>query len=405
MNKNKILFIALHYPPSEGIADIRATNIARELSLSDYRITVLTANKSYYKTTSKHIPKEIENIPTIRVSFPIRLGGGNLKTNKFIPNVLKRIILKLLPIFGLDYLSFWQKNAIKEVIKRNEKYDYIIATGPPFSNFLLAKKLAKKLDAKYILDYRDLWNFSPHNETKKISIKKEKRILENAYLTICISNSMENLLQNKFEIKKSIVMTNGFNSEVFKPIKKKKFNKFTMSYVGRFYPPKRVIDPIFKAFKYIKENNTSIFVKLSFVYCGHSGSYIEAKAKEYNIAEIIINKNLVTREESFSVTKSSDLSIVITSVKTEANLSDKSILTGKVFEAIGMNTHILCIAPNNTDIRNLISQQDKGSAFTGEQIEDIAQFIIHKEKNRHQIKEKSKFEWSNVIKKIKAELV
>lgn len=408
--KKKILFIALHFPPSEGVADIRATNIARELSRLNYDVTVLTANKSYYKKISKIIPKEIEGISTIRVSFILRFGSGNLIGNKYIPKIARRIILKILPYIGLDYLSFWQRNAIKEVIKKQEKFDYILATGPPFSNFILAKKLAKKLQTKYILDYRDLWTLSPHLHKefhRKASIGKEKSVLNKAATVFFVSNSMQKAMEEIFNVKDSVVISNGFNKDSFSAIPKQKYNNFTISYVGMFYQPKRVIDPVFKALSSIKKEDRNSYKNISFIYCGRSGKYIEEKAREFDILDIIKNRGLVPREESFSVTKSSNLSLVITSVNKEANLSDKSIITGKVFEALGMDTKVLCVAPNKSDIRDVIKTQSKGIVFNGEETKKIAQFIIDEmnnyKANKHTI-EGSIFEWSQLIKKMNIEL-
>jgi len=411
LNKSKkILFIALHYPPSEGIADIRATNMVRELVNLGHDVTVLTAKENYYKRKSSHLPKDINKIKIIRVPFNIRLGTGNLKENKKIPNIIRRILLKFLPIIGMDYLSFWKKNAIKRIKELNKNFDYVIATGPPYSTFSLAKKLADIFNAKYILDYRDLWNFSPHQKSNNknfITIRKEKKLLENAFLVIFVSESMQKIVKENFNVNNSIIITNGFNRKSLDSIPIQNFNKFTISYTGRFYPPKRVIDPLFKVFKNLKKNNKEIYDNLNFIYCGPDKNCIEKKALKYDIYDLLINKGLVPREESFSITKSSNLSVVITSVFSNASLSDKSILTGKLFETIGLNTKILAIAPFKTDIRTIFSKYNIGSVFSGEEIEKIAQFIINEFNSNNEIKvqENCIFEWAELIKKLDKNLI
>lgn len=405
MNK-KILFIALHYPPSEGVADIRATNIAKNLEKNNFEVTVLSLNKDYYIKKSTKLNDEIERIKTLRVKYFLRLDAGNVKGNVSIPYIFRRIILKILPYIGLDYLFFWQRNAIKKVLKENVKYDFILATGPPFSNFLLAKRLSKKLKVKFLIDYRDPWTLTAHgtNASKNwINKKIEQSILNSSSLVVFNSPSMQKVMLKRFKINNSIVMTNGFDKEVFKAIPVRNFEKFTISYVGNFYVPKREIDPIFKAFKEIKEKNFDLYSSINFIYCGRRGKYIDDKAAEYDIAEVVENRYLVPREESFFITKNSHLSIIITSVFEKGNLSDRSIIPGKVFEALGMNKRILEISPKGSDINEIISKNQRGYGMTGFEITEIINAIEKEFLNKEALKfenDNSEFEWSNLIKKL-----
>lgn len=403
--KKKILFIALHYPPSEGIADIRATNIVSQLSKNEFDVTVLTLNKNYYSKQSKKIVKKVKNIDTIRVNYFLRLDAGNVIGNTKIPKILRRSLLRLLPYFGLDYLFFWQKNAIREVLKKNKKYDFIIATGPPFSNFLLAKRLSKILSCRYIIDYRDPWTLSAHglNSSKNIiNNVLEREILKKASLIIFNSPSMKKVMLDKFKINKSVVITNGFDLSDFQNIPERRFEKFTISYVGNFYIPKRTIDPLFQSLKKIKEDNKEIYKNISFIYCGRAGEYINLKSIEYGIEDIVINRQLVTRDEAFSITKNSNLSVIISTVFNKSSISERSIIPGKVFEALAMNTTILCISPPQSDIREVVSRNNRGYIVSGTEINKLTNFIVNDYMigNKNMISDNNEFQWKNLIKKL-----
>ena len=55
---------------------------------------------------------------------------------------------------------------------------------------------------------------------------------------------------------------------------------------------------------------------------------------------------------------------MITSVAEEATIEDRGIVTGKVFEPLGLGTPILLIAPPGSDIERIVEIIEKNVDFS-----------------------------------------
>jgi hypothetical protein len=59
---------------------------------------------------------------------------------------------------GIDKGIGWVRAAERACARvRPEEVDLILASGSPYSSFVLAERLAKKLARPFVLDYRDPW--------------------------------------------------------------------------------------------------------------------------------------------------------------------------------------------------------------------------------------------------------
>jgi hypothetical protein len=67
---------------------------------------------------------------------------------------------------------------------------------------------------------------------------------------------------------------------------------------------------------------------------------------------------------------------VITSVLAESTLAERGIVTGKIFEAVGLGTRVLLIAPPGNDAAPIVENNAMGRRVTGTDIEGITQFLL-----------------------------
>ena len=155
-----------------------------------------------------------------------------------------------------DPKIFWVSSSVKFLQKyvNENSIDVIISTGPPHSMHLIAKRISKKNNIKWIADFRDPWtDLYYNNEFKQLSFAKqknkklEKSVLENADLILTVSNALKN---DFLKIAKNVsVITNGFDSEVLKDEQVILDSKFTISYIGLL--PKQSNPKVF--FKVLKD--------------------------------------------------------------------------------------------------------------------------------------------------------
>jgi hypothetical protein len=68
--------------------------------------------------------------------------------------------------------------------------------------------------------------------------------------------------------------------------------------------------------------------------------------------------------------------VVITSVFEETSLEDQGIMTGKIFECLGLGAPILLIAPPGSDTEPIVADMGLGWRFTGSNVDGMASFLI-----------------------------
>jgi hypothetical protein len=90
--------------------------------------------------------------------------------------------------------------------------------------------------------------------------------------------------------------------------------------------------------------------------------------------KVVLHGN-IPRDEVLRAVKGASVAVVITSVTTDATLADKGMITGKVFEAVGLKTPILLIAPSGSDAETVVEGTGLGRRFLANDIDSIVQFL------------------------------
>ena len=105
----------------------------------------------------------------------------------------------------------------------------------------------------------------------------------------------------------------------------------------------------------------------------------------------------VSRTEALAAVKGAGVSIVITTVSETSTLADRGIVTGKVFEAIGLGTPILAIAPPGCDLETILKTTGSARRFPGTDIGGIAAFLSDVMRGvRPEAKNTEAYSWPNL---------
>jgi glycosyltransferase involved in cell wall biosynthesis len=103
--------------------------------------------------------------------------------------------------------------------------------------------------------------------------------------------------------------------------------------------------------------------------------HIREQADRFGLTDRIVFHGRVPRREALSALKGASLAVVITSVAEQDTLEDKGIVTGKIFEAIGLATPVLLVAPIGSDARAITAPTGLVKGFTGTDIQGMASFL------------------------------
>lgn len=383
----KLLFLARPFPPLRAVGCVRTWNIAKYLSRLGWQVTVVTPRPEVWRNVEdveiweKAFMREgIRRILTDHYSRWMLSGSMN-GWESLVGKIGGGILRKIHRSLKEDYGNGWIK-PVEEACSTLSKgdFDVILATGSPFSSFQIAKGLSEKLGCPYVLDYRDPWTFNPHrvSPASKSIIQKENQFLEKAAKVTIVSNSWKRNLQEQYRLgNKVFTISNGYDPEELSKVRPIRFEHFSISYTGTFYPPKRVITPLMATLKRLKEKTKDgNFQKWYFHYYGPENEHVTKEAEKYKVLDRVVLHGKVPKNDALAALKGSDIAIVITSLASNPSLADKGMVTAKIFEAIGLQTPVLLISPPLSDARRIIEKTNGGKCFSEKQVEEMSQFIL-----------------------------
>jgi glycosyltransferase involved in cell wall biosynthesis len=380
----KLLFLAHRFPPANTSACVRTRNVAKYLARLGWDVTVVTPHPSVWRLVNS--PQEIE--VTLKREGIRRILTGH-RWRCLAPDVMNcwnqsigrlagglcRIIARRL---GVDPGIGWIKSAEQACAALTaEDVDIILATGPPFAPFTLARRLSKRLSRPYILDYRDPWTAAPHGlrSSYLAPLQKEARLLADSAAVTIVSPSWGLALNHRYGIGSKVhVLTNGYDLEELEEVRPYNFGHAAIVYTGNFYPPKRVITPLMAALQRLKE--TVAGECDWFFHCyGGQANHVLTESERFGVRSRVVLHGQVPRAEALAAVQGAKVAVVITSIAEEVTMADKGIIPAKVFEALGLGTPVLLIAPPDGDITTLVETTGLAQSFSGNDIEGMASFL------------------------------
>jgi glycosyltransferase involved in cell wall biosynthesis len=174
---------------------------------------------------------------------------------------------------------------------------------------------------------------------------------------------------------KLYVVPNGYDPEELAEVEPHDFGHFAIVYTGVFYPPARVISPIMAALKRMKALTNGKGTQWHFHYYGPHESHVRDEAERYDVRERVELHGSVPRAHALSAVRGAGAAVIITSIAEKASIEENGIMTGKVYEALGLGARVLSIAPPGSDIRTIDETSGTARTFTGNEIEGIASFL------------------------------
>jgi glycosyltransferase involved in cell wall biosynthesis len=258
--------------------------------------------------------------------------------------------------------------------------DVVLASGPPFAVFSLARRVAGRLGRPYVLDYRDPWTGSPHaaRPSRAATIRAEAQLLAGAAAVTIVSRSWALALDQQFRVGSKLhVVTNGYDPEELRGVEPHSFGHFAIVYAGTFYPPKRVISPVMAALRLLRTASDDHRREWYFHYYGPQQNHVREEANRYGVMDRVVLHGRVPRVEVLSATRGAGAAVVITSVFENRMLDDDGIVPGKVFETVGLGAPIVLVAPSGSDAREVVEASGVAKGFTGSDTSGMASFLAH----------------------------
>src|ERR1035437_920418 len=389
---NKVLIVTYYWPPSGGAGVQRWLKFSKYLPEFGWEPIILTVDPEYaaYPVTdfslNDDLPSSIRVYPTPAVNYfdIYKKNKSKIPTAGFansIDNTFKGKIFRFIRgnFFLPDPRKGWNKYALKKACELIEKEGIIniITTSPPHSTQLIGLKIKKKYPAlNWIADLRDPWTdiyyykqFYPTLISKRIDKRFEKSVLKKADKIITVGVSLKNLFSSKIKglEYKTEVITNGYDEDDFTGITPIIPAMFTITYVGTLsdiYP----IDGFLNAVQIFKDKGNEIILRFIGTVSQNQKGLIQSKSGD-SILEFISYVDHTAAIQSMLNT--SVLLLIIPD-----HQSNKSIITGKIFEYIASGKPIICLGPLDGDAEGIIGNTEYGKTFPYMDSKGISEYLI-----------------------------
>jgi glycosyltransferase involved in cell wall biosynthesis len=381
MSNRRLLFVTYVFPPLRVIGCVRTWNIAKYLTRAGWTVTVLTVDPSLWRDIEH--PDEVETslnedgIHRLSTDHEWRWLARNVVkgSDDALSWLLGGIGRRVATFVGIDGSMGWVRPAERSCSNLVPgDVDIILASGPPFSTFSLAQRLAQRLRCPYVLDYRDLWSHDLRAPVPTAA-KREASVIAGSAAVTTVSPSWALVMDRQFGVGAKIhIVSNGYDPNHLETVRAHVFGHFAIVYAGTLWPPKRTISPVMSALRRLKDvaHGSASWM---FHYYGPHGSYVREEAGRFGVTDKVLLHGIAQRTTALEAVKGAGVSIVITSVESHATLVDNGMVTGKIFEAIGLGTPVLVIGPDGSDANVVVETTGLGRRFAASDVEGIASFL------------------------------
>jgi len=377
-----LLIVAYYFPPSGGPGVQRVLKHVKYLREYGWKPHVLTVSNGEFpardESLLKEIPEDIELVRTqIYEPYDIyRKLTGKKKGSAIDVNVIKKEgqktgfkdkIAELIraTVFIPDARVGWLMTAKKAVDEIVVKYniDAVYSSSPPYTCSLIARYAKRKHNLPWIAGFRDPWTgfiSSPKRWFIPAMIDKgmEKSVFTEADAVECAwLGIIKDALGKYPDIHKSKFhhVPNGFDSDDYPQLDKKRNDRFTLTYTGSMYG-RRNPASLFEAIERLIEAGRISAEQFNLRFIGRFGNEVHDMFAKASFKESIEIISYIPHKESIEYLMKSDILLLIVDESKES----EEIVPGKVYEYLGTRIPLIAIAPEKSAIADLIDETKAG---------------------------------------------
>ena len=371
----KVLIISYYWPPAGGPGVQRWMKFVKYLPEYNIKpILYIPENPNYpiydYSLNDEVSEKlEIIKNPITEISNIISNSKSlNLIRSGNIPNPKEQSLFQRLlffirgNLFIPDMKILWKNKSIDfiENYLSKTKIDVVITTGPPHSLHLIGYELKKRLNIKWISDFRDPWvnlnylnRFHLLPSVKRRHKKLRDKVLINSNSVIVTSEKLKKLYK---EIAPNIFkITNGYDYE-YSTVNID--SKFSISHIGSLYPernPKYLWDIIDE----ICINNEEFRSNLQINFIGNTSEKIIKYLSNKTFKSCVKFYDYVDYKRAIEFMCSSQILLMV-----EVNDNDSSYaIPGKLFDYLNSKRPIIAIGPDRSEVNQILYDTNAGKFF------------------------------------------
>jgi glycosyltransferase involved in cell wall biosynthesis len=392
MSSRKVLIVTYYWPPSGGSGVQRWLKFAKYLDRAGWQVLVLTPENTSFTIQDASLVKDVPpGIDVLRlpiwepydVFFRLSrwMGKGKPAASDMITTGKKSLFQKVSSwirgnLFIPDARVFWVKPAVTflDDLLRTNQVSTIITTGPPHSIHLIGLNLKKKnAGIRWVADFRDPWSEWDLLDTLSLTAPArrrhrhmEKEVLTSADKVITIApyhaGRLEELGGRKVDL-----ITNGFDEEDFRDIRRVSTSKFTVRHTG-IVDELRDPRPAMEAIRLACKEDSTIAGQIAVEFIGNVNTNFQSDIrKDDTLASITRFIPNVPHQELLARYAETDLQLLVLAHTAIA----PGNLPGKFFEYLASGSPVLAVGPVDGDAGDILRRTTAGEIYERNDIQGM----------------------------------
>ncbi len=365
--RKRVLFVSYVFPPVGGAGVQRTTKFIKYLPSRGWMPSVLTVENPSVPAWDKSLLADIPDDVIVRRARTMEPGygvknsiaatasqGGAGRIKGAIRGAVRGMVkFALQP----DPQVLWVPAAVREGkrLLAEIPHDVIVVSGPPFSSFLIGRKLSRWAGIPLMLDYRDEWDISnAYLENKRLDAfslwvqkKMQARVVRAASALVATTQSSAQALDRIKMSARSAARVqciyNGYDPSDFPetPRPRAQRDRFRMAYVGTLWNLTSV-RPVVAAIKLLADQSPELAAKLEIIFVGRRTPEQQAMLGELNgLPCRLVEHPYLPHDEALDLVGGADALCVLLSDVPGA----ERVVPAKIFEYMAARRAILAVAP------------------------------------------------------------
>lgn len=375
-NAKRVLFVSYLFPPTGGVGVQRVTKFVKHLGEFGWTPSVLTAANPSVPLQDESLCRDVPEDATIRTArtrepgyqWKQSVGGGGAKKQggpRLVRDALKALVRSAAnAMLQPDPQVLWRSRAVREGLDllRDTPHDAIIATGPPFSTFLVGAALSRQTRLPLVLDYRDEWSISNRYwENKRqgwlsnrVQARMQRSVLRAADLVLATTPSsagaLAELADNAGSFARTTWIYNGFDPDDIQagPLPEGlqvdhavRAQRFRLTCVGTLWNL-NPIGPVVRAVRRLAQTAPQLAPMLELVLVGRRTAEQEAELDLLNDTAVRVTRlPFVPHDQAVAAMLDADALLLLNAELPHAD----RIINAKTFEYIAARRPVLAVAP------------------------------------------------------------
>jgi len=299
-----------------------------------------------------------------------------------------------------DPQILWMPGAVRagRQLLADAPHDAVMVTGPPFSAFLIGRRLARETGLPLVLDYRDEWSLSnlvwENRRIGRVSAllqrRMQEKVLRSADALIATTGASAEALEDisKPSASGAVVSTvyNGFDPDDFPTTQNesttqvdppRRHSKYRLAYVGTLWNLTS-IEPLVQAIHELCRSDPELGERLELVLAGRRTSEQDERLLALEGLPCQVScRPYVEHQEAVEIMRAADgLCLLLSDVESAGR-----VVPAKLFEYMAARRWILSVTPRG-EVWDLLRDHPAAECREPKDIEGIAD-VLASEIRRH----------------------